>query len=208
MITTGGRRGPAAINPASVPSLEAIYEPRYDLKTILATTARMLYFDTTGALEDTNVEKQNAIASPKFFEIYELNWKVDAATALADVALLGEEGALVLTVGSKPYLTTGLKYIPHGTFIYGFSDLGAGTPGNRVVGYGWPSFFDRFPVWIGEEMVDPVSKRRVRTGNKLPIVLPPEQRFDVTLFFGALGALSANVDLSIVLWGPLYREVQ
>jgi hypothetical protein len=192
----------------AVPSLEALYEPRYDQKSILTTTTRMLYFDTAGVLQNTNVEKQNSIASPKFFEIYELNWKVDKATAIADLALLGEVGFLRLTVGSKDYLVLGLRYIPMGTYIYGQSDVGAAAATHFAFGYGWPGFHERYPLWVAEEAVDSVSKRRQKTGNKLPIVLPPEQRFAVTLEFASLAALAATVDTSVVLWGTLFREVQ
>jgi len=208
MITTRGRRGPAAENPAAVAALEALYEPRYSTKTIATATATMRYFDTSGALFLTNVEKQFAIASPKFFEIYETNWKTPKGTAIADLARLGENSFIVLTVGSKDYLTLPFRLIPHGTYIFGTADVGAAAPTQFAWGYGWPSFFDRYPLWVHEEFIDPDTKLRTKTGNKLPIVLPPEQRFLMTANMDTTIALTASVDVMWILWGTLYREVQ
>jgi hypothetical protein len=56
--------------------------------------------------------------------------------------------------------------------------------------------------------VDATTKARTRTGNKLPIVLPPEQKFLVELSFGTISAISASQDVLVVLWGTLFREVQ
>jgi len=168
----------------------------------------VVYFDSVQSLNLANVEKQFAIASPKFFEIYETNWKAatgnGTTVTIPILATIGEQGWFVLTVGSKDYLTVAMRLIPSGSYIYGF-----GTNATAAVGYGWPSFYDRYPLWVHEEEVDPVTKQRRKTGNKLPIVLPPEQKYLVTLNFDSLSGLSSfEVDVMVVLWGTLFREVQ
>lgn len=206
-ITGRGRRGPSSMNPSAVATLEALYEPRYQAKSITATTSRMVYFDSVDQLWLANTEKQFAIASPKFFEIYEINWKAVKGATLVDLALLGETGFFVLTVGSKDYLTIAMRLIPAGSYIYGFSNTATAAT-DFSLGYGWPSFYDRYPVWVHEEEVDPVTKTRRKTGEKLPIVLPPEQAFKVTLNFGDISTLAATRQVMVVLWGTLFREVQ
>jgi len=209
MIAGRGRRGPASSNPSAVATLEALYEPRYQTKLITAATTRMVFFDTVGDPSLTNTEKQFAIASPKFFEIYEMNWKTDKVCPVADLALLGETGYVVVTVGSKDYVTVPLRLIPAGTFIYGLSDVGAANATGFSYGYGWPGFHERYPLWVHEEVVDPVSRLRQKTGNKLPIVLPPEQKFLATTSWStAPAALGASRQLMLILWGTLFREVQ
>lgn len=206
------------------PYLEQVKIPIYDSVSVPTASREIAFFGTplggadagavngaTKTLSDTNIEQANALATPKTFDIEGISVKYPPAVPIADLKEFLREGELELFVGAKTYLRVPLMAIPQDVGVTGpgdhhIIDAGAVT----VVDYltnGAPVHKNIFDVRVQEEVGDPKTGASVLTGNLVPIHLPSQQFFSLTVRFPGTLTLSATTRVFVYLWGVLKREV-
>lgn len=205
--------------PVKRPVLEILKNPLFD-QIRLPTTASyssQAYFagpigsaDTTAingatkSFSDTNLRRAGALATPQQFEIFAVSMKYADACSRADFRLIHNAGNVNLEIGQKSYLRVRCASIPGDTSPV-VNSLAAAADS---VGNGWSIHSNVFDVSIAEELFDEGSGRVFLTGRRVPIFLPSEQQFGLTLEFPGGITLGATTRVEFMLWGNLKREVQ
>jgi len=198
------------------PVLELVKQPLYDRTGIINAATATTFFalpvgqaDATSitgnkSFSETNMRRAGALATPQQFDIYATSWKVPVNTPIADWLDVVNRTNYNLEVGSKSYLRCRVAIIPGDTSLQSNQLAVAGDSTTN----GWAIATNVFDTSIPEELFDPATGRTFLTGRRVPIHLPSEQQFNVTLESVGGATMSATADLEITLWGVLKREVQ
>ena len=206
------------------PYLEQVRVPIFDSISIATAAREASFFGTplggvdtnaangaTKTLSDTNIERANALSTPKTFDVEGISIKYRPQIAIADLREFLREGELSFDVGAKTYLRVPLHVIPGDVGVTGPGDSDvAGPAANTSIDYvlnGSPAHRNIFDLRVQEEVADPASGASVLTGNLVPIHLPSEQFFTVNLTFPGTLTLGATERIFVYLWGVLKREV-
>lgn len=212
----GMRRGVGPVV-APRPVLELLKEPRYDTTGIANGNASTIFFTNpqgavdatalTGAktFSETNMVRAGAMSTPQLFDIYGISVKYQDTTSQADFQAFRNRGNFRLFIGSKEYLHVRADILPSDVGIV--SDLG-GTVASFQGTIGLQSTQNILDVTIPEEMLDPATNRMYLTGRRVPIHIPSEQNFSVTLEFPGTITLAGTRRTQVCLYGILKREVQ
>jgi hypothetical protein len=199
------------------PVLELVKQPLYDRVSLVANATQTTFFaipvggadllSITGnkSFSETNMRRAGALATPQQFDIYATSWKLPSDAVLADWLDTLNITNYNLEVGQKSYLRCRTANIPGDTgFVVNESLVASANATN-----GWPMATNVFDTSIPEELFDPATGRTFLTGRRVPIHLPSEQQWSVTLeHVGGLRGAFVTAPLNIVLWGVLKREVQ
>ena len=200
------------------PVLELVKQPIYDTVSVVvnSTTTTFCAIPVGGAdagalvgvktFSETNLRRAGALATPQQFDIYAITIKYPATITRADHSALQTRTNYNLEVGQKSYLRVRLDTIPSDTTQV----VDALAVAADAVHSGWPIASNVFDVSIPEELFDPSTGRTFLTGRRVPIHIPSEQQFAVTLeYIGGLVAPYAGPNrIEEVWWGILKREVQ
>ena len=199
------------------PVLELVKQPLYDRTGMVANATSTTFFalpvgqaDATSitgnkSFSETNMRRAGALATPQQFDVYATSWKMPADTLLTVLLDCINRTNYNLEVGSKSYLRCRVAIIPGDTGPQ-VSQIAAAAD---MATNGWPIATNVFDTSIPEELFDPATGRTFLTGRRVPIHLPSEQQFNVTLeSVGSIPGALATANLEICLWGVLKREVQ
>lgn len=200
------------------PVLELIKNPVYDTVSVAvnAITSSFCAIPVGGAdagaligvktFSETNLRRAGALATPQQFDIYAITVKYPANITRADHTQMQIRTNYNLEVGQKSYLRVRLDTIPQDTAQV----VDALTAAADAVHSGWPIASNVFDVSIPEELFDPTTGRTFLTGRRVPIHIPSEQQFAVTLeYVGGLVAPYVGPNrIEECWWGILKREVQ
>lgn len=121
--------------------------------------------------------KRSARNKRQQFDIYAITVKYPANISRADHTQMQIRTNYNLEVGQKSYLRVRLDTIPQDTAQV----VDALTAAADAVHSGWPISSNVFDVSIPEELFDPTTGRTFLTGRRVPIHIPSEQQFAVTL---------------------------
>lgn len=200
------RRGPAPSTAGYVPLQEVVNQPYYDSQSIATgNTETTFYTQASTNLAQSNVIRPNSFPNPQSFDLYEFTWQPPSGIAEADFRALCQSGVLIFGLAnSKTYLQIPLRFVPTSPSVDGFFT----TNNERNLRIGSNQMQERFPVWVPEVQVHQVTGRRLFTGQRLPIHIPSEQNFNVSILFpGAVTLTTGPHRVFIVMHGPRYREV-
>jgi hypothetical protein len=198
------------------PILELVKQPLYDRTGLVNAATQTTFFslpvgqaDATSitgvkSFSETNMRRAGALATPQQFDIYATSWKMPANTPIADWLDCINRTNFNLEVGQKSYLRCRLAIIPGDTSLQSNQLAVAADSSSN----GWPIATNVFDTSIPEELFDPATGRTFLTGRRVPIHLPSEQQFNVTLESVGGAVMTAPADLEVTLWGVLKREVQ
>lgn len=199
------------------PVLEIVKQPFYDY--VLAETnagSDSLFAMPVGAADagaanganktfsDTNMRRAGALATPQQYDIYAISLKYPPAISRADLNMFQTQSNLDISIGQKSYLRVKLDCIPSDVTTV----VDALTVAADAVHVGWPLHSNVFDVSIPEELFDPSTGRTFLTGRRVPIHIPSEQQFFVTLENIGTFTLGASRRIGVMLWGCWKREVQ
>lgn len=199
------------------PVLELVKQPLYDTVGIAtAATVATFFSQPLGAADataingvnktfsETNLRRAGAIATPQQFDIYATSLKFPVNTTRADHTNFQIRTNYNLEIGQKSYLRVRSTVIPADTSqVVDQLQVAADAVYN-----GWSLHSNVFDVSIPEELFDQSTGRTFLTGRRVPIHIPSEQQFAVTLELVAAVTLGATRRVECLLWGVLKREVQ
>jgi len=200
-----------AVNVAGM--MEAITQPLYSYQAYPAagTAGSLTFFQSalaTVTLEDTNMQAVGQLPAPQQFLIQGISVDFISGNAVAkfgaevangnlnDFYAVMKRGVLVLTIGSKQYLTqTSMLQLPQRAHIGGVAAVADATTAaanlQTLIQAGW-SEGDVF--------------------RPRPLLIPPSQNFDVKISYpggaAAIPSADAAARIGVTLWGTLYRPVQ
>lgn len=200
------------------PVLELIKNPVYDTVSIAvgAITSAFCAIPVGGAdagaligvktFSETNLRRAGALATPQQYDIYAISVKYPAAITRVDHTAFQARTNYNLEIGQKSYLRCRLDCIPSDTTQVVDALLAAAD----AVHSGWPIASNVFDVSIPEELFDPSTGRTYLTGRRVPIHVPSEQQFAVTLehIGGLIAPYVGPNRIEECWWGILKREVQ
>lgn len=201
---------------APAPVLELIKQPIYDTVAIVTAATTTSFFAIpiggadAGALvgvktySETNLRRAGALATPQQFDIYAITVKYVSSITNADLDQFLLRSNLDVTIGQKSYLRVRNTVLPADTTKV----VDALAAAADAVHPGWPITSNVFDTSIPEELFDPVTGRTFLTGRRVPIHVPSEQQFPVTMEHVGGLTLQATRRTEVVWWGILKREVQ
>lgn len=203
----------AIINPEKAQQPEVVPAVLYSTRTYVDNaTLNLRFFDGTANVPTLDNVNGSQLPAPQFFQIERVFCDIlrtptstlgaggaaatGVAGALNDIELLtktGNGGLFRLFISDKEYLRVPIRHLPAAGGVSGFlalnsSNVAASVPetlqyaNNGIPGVGgWPV-------------------------NGM-IVIPPQTNFVATIEWAAARDLTANVDISLTLYGALYRRV-
>ena len=192
-------------------AVEAIWQPQYDFQAYATGgVTEQLFFQLPNGqggktLADTNMKLGGQFPSPTGFLItalqlvYMPNYAGDPSTtaaaatvdtAMNDVVRMANRGYLVLTIGSKDYLTDGpLGKFPPNFGIGGLSSI-AGT------------------YAAGTQVLNGYSRAVGRYYEITPLFIPTSQNFSVALRWPSVVTVATQGRIGVILDGYYYRNSQ
>lgn len=173
-----------------------------------AATLALAFFQAVGAtLDVSNMEVGGQLPSGKAFLVRAIRffikhrpWSVNQAAPAAvqtgsidDTALLFNNGALQLTIGTKQYGQYPLWAIPAGGGPFGNLGVNNILVGGAMVDYGQAGY--------------PHARNLLTLAE--PLFIPPQMNFRCDIFWAAANTLAeGNTNLCVCLEGDLIRLVQ
>lgn len=180
---------------------EKISNPLWDVRDYLQAspvTTLSFFADKQAGVDRTNQKIGGTIPQGHFQEVLGLIVKADAqvtaamaaTNAINDIRLLGRNGVLTLNISNKQYGTWPLWMLFGGSGVWtdGATD-GLAVANNLVTG--------------NTGVPDPRSYYELSE----PVIIPPQQPFNVTVRWPANQTITADVRLTVVLEGSEYRPI-
>jgi hypothetical protein len=182
----------AGITPTNGSQLERIPWEWYHKQTYTDnTTTQLIFFQTSaGGLNTTNMQAGGQIPAPMYYDLYHIAVYFqlpDGAAAFTDlVGLLNSVSQF--TIAQKQYWLGPTWNLPAGGGAFGTVDNGTVAAALEWAQNGIPDQRNRYSFW----------------GD---ITIPHNQNFAFQMDWAAAVNTAANVDITVVLDGYLYRRV-
>lgn len=199
----------ARYNPNRPDATEAIWQPFFDFQSYGTAGATSFTFfqvpqgQSSKTFEDTNMVSAGSFPAPTAFLCMALmvlfipggtiSASATATTAANnwnDVAKVSNNGYLVMTIGSKPYLTDA----PIGKFAPNF------TIGGTFGGYGSSTANSLASVDF--------ARAQGRYYEITPFLIPQSQNFSVSLYYPTAQTVNATGRIGVIMDGFYYRQSQ
>ncbi len=185
-------------------NVDVITQPLYDRETVLAAGTASLSFFTRAVgqnnaagvaktLLDTFMPLAGQLPSPWTFEIKGVAVKLPNDVIDLNAKEILDTGFLVLTIGSKDWLTLPLDLVPGGAGLSGFSGAATTVAATTI---------DRFATTNG------VPDPRAIYMLTRPINILENENFRVDVTWAPAVTPTVNVPMKVILHGELTRSVQ
>ncbi|WP_372365415.1 hypothetical protein [Candidatus Uabimicrobium sp. HlEnr_7] len=179
---------------------ERIREPLYSKKSFAVDAAQTVNFfrdHTSNSSLYTNLVSNGAMPSNQKFELEGFCFRLKYGMAKTDILKFYNSAVLTFRTHDKTYLKTPMMKIPSGCGLTGLAALDGASSTTEFVELtnGIPSPMVYFPIW-----------RKGENGKPTPILLAPQQTFELEIQTFASAAFSAVFDGTAFLVGQRSRE--
>lgn len=203
----------AIVNPEEAKEPEVIPHPIFSTRAYLAAgLTRLTFFDGTAVIPQRDNINNGQLPAPQFFVMHRAFVDILAlpsstlgaggavatpvAGALNDIELLtkfGNGGLLKLAISDKNYLTIPIRHVPAAGGATGFFQLNSSN-----VAVSQPNL-----IQMGNNGIPGLGGWPI---NGM-IVIPPQTNFIASIEWNVATAISVDTEISITIYGALYRRV-
>lgn len=185
---------------------ERIREPLYSRKLFAVDKAQTKNFfrdHAGGTLLDSNLVQNGAMPSTQKFEVEGFSVRLAFGTPKADIIKFYNSAVLIFKIGDTIYLRAPLAVIPSGGGLKGVAALALDGASSAVTGEfielcnGEPHPMAFYPII-----------RRTQQGHAAPIIIAPQQTFEVDIQTFAAADFSDTFYATVYMHGQRSRESQ
>lgn len=179
---------------------ERIREPLYSKKSFAVSANQTVPFfrdHTSSNILATNLVANGQMPSTQKFELEGFSVRLEYGMDKDDVIKFYNKAALVFRTHDKTYLKVPMIVVPSGGGLTGLASLDGNASAAEFIelSNGIPAPSSYYPIW-----------RAGKGGRPTPIILAPQQLFEVEIQTAAGSDFSATFEATVFMHGQRSRE--